>query len=388
MNATRGRAERSAEANARLTGATGLVLLVLSCAEAATVVLGVRSVLTLHVVIGLLLVPPLLVKVCSVSWRFLRYYRHDEAYRRKGPPVLALRMLGPVLLAATLALFISGITLLLAPAAFGGNLKHIHALSFYIWLILVVVHVIAHAGDLRRHGAKDWGRRARAAVPGAVVRQLAVLASLAAGLALALSLVAHVGTYQHHISPPRQTGSYPGAAGFRGSTAVTVRAAPMTSRPGCPGSPLTCLPGLIGEGERGQGVPAVPHDVVGGQALGGRLGEQRGQPGRPVLGPARARRAAASVPLHHRAGLTAEPQQAFLAEQVVALVHGVEVDAQVDRQLPGGGQAGTGRLPAAGDGLDDPVPDLLVDGYRVVGFDAEQHGSLGAEAGHDAPRTR
>jgi len=84
MNATRGRAERSAEANARLTGATGLVLLVLSCAEAATVVLGVRSVLTLHVVIGLLLVPPLLVKVCSVSWRFLRYYRHDEAYRARG----------------------------------------------------------------------------------------------------------------------------------------------------------------------------------------------------------------------------------------------------------------------------------------------------------------
>jgi len=30
-------------------------------------------------------------------------------------------------------------------------------------------------------------------------------------------------------------------------------------------------------------------------------------------------------------------------------------------------------LPAAGDGLDDPVPDLLVDGHRAVGFDAEQH---------------
>jgi hypothetical protein len=205
MRATRRRAERSTEANARLTGAAGLVLLVLCCAEVATVVLGVRSVLTLHVVIGLLLVPPLLVKICSVSWRFFRYYRHDEAYRRKGPPVLALRLLGPVLLAATLALFISGITLLLAPAAFGGNLKHIHALSFYVWLVLVVVHVLAHAGDLRRHAGKDWTHRARAAVPGAVIRQLAVLASLAAGLALALALVAHVGSYQYHIAPPRHT---------------------------------------------------------------------------------------------------------------------------------------------------------------------------------------
>ena len=68
----------------------------------------------------------------------------------------------------------------------------------------MVVHVIAHVGDLRRHAAKDWVHRTRAAVPGARVRQLAVLASLAAGLALALSLIAHAGTYQHHISPPRQ----------------------------------------------------------------------------------------------------------------------------------------------------------------------------------------
>ncbi len=44
MNATRRPAERSVEANGRLTSATGLVLLLLSCVEVATVVLGVRSV--------------------------------------------------------------------------------------------------------------------------------------------------------------------------------------------------------------------------------------------------------------------------------------------------------------------------------------------------------
>jgi hypothetical protein len=43
------------------------------------------------------------------------------------------------------------------------------------------------------------------------------------------------------------------------------------------------------------------------------------------------------------------------------------------RQLPGGGQAGARRLPAAGDGLHDPVPNLLVDRHRAVGLDAEQH---------------
>jgi hypothetical protein len=201
MTGTRTRPSRrpahSVEANARLTGSTGAVLLLLFAAEVATVVLGVRSVLTLHVMLGLVLVPPLLVKICSVSWRFFLYYRHDEAYRRKGPPAPALRVLGPVLLATTLVLFVSGITLLLAPTAFGGTMKQIHGITFYLWLLLVLAHVIVHARDLRHLAAKDWLHRTRTMVPGARVRQLVVLATLAAGLALALSLVAHVGAYQH-----------------------------------------------------------------------------------------------------------------------------------------------------------------------------------------------
>jgi hypothetical protein len=106
--------------NARLTGATGAVLLLLFCVEVATVVMGVKGMLTLHVMIGLLLVPPLLVKISSVSWRFLRYYRRNEAYRRRGAPPTAARILGPLLLLATIVLFVSGMTLLLAPSAFGG----------------------------------------------------------------------------------------------------------------------------------------------------------------------------------------------------------------------------------------------------------------------------
>ena len=198
----------SVAGNARLTGTTGAILLLLFCVEVATVVMGVRGVLTLHVMIGLLLVPPLLVKLSSVSWRFLRYYRHDDAYRRAGAPSTVLRILGPFLLLATLVLFVSGITLLLAPSR---TVYTIHSGSFVIWIVLVVVHVLAHARDLRRLAAKDWLRRTRAAVPGALVRQLAVLASLAAGLALALSLVGHVGTFQntanHLPGVPHPTGA-------------------------------------------------------------------------------------------------------------------------------------------------------------------------------------
>jgi hypothetical protein len=50
-------------------------------------------------------------------------------------------------------------------------------------------------------------------VPGAALRQAAILASLVAGLALALSLVAHVGTFRNAVS--RQQGSRPAAAAVR-----------------------------------------------------------------------------------------------------------------------------------------------------------------------------
>src|SRR6516162_11181634 len=81
------------EANARLTGSTAAVLLVLLAAEGVTV-LSVHSLLTPHVFIGMLLVPPVLLKVGSTGWRFVRYYRGSGAYRRKGPPPLLLRLLG------------------------------------------------------------------------------------------------------------------------------------------------------------------------------------------------------------------------------------------------------------------------------------------------------
>jgi nicotinamide mononucleotide (NMN) deamidase PncC len=182
-------------------------------------------------VIGLLLVPPLLVKMASVSWRFLRYYRHAEAYRHKAAPPTVLRILGPLLLLATLVLIVSGITLLLAPSAFGGphgTMYTIHAGSFYIWMGLVLVHVLAHARDLRGLAAKDWLRRTRTAVPGALARQLAVLASLAAGLALALSLVGYAGTFQNTANHPHGASHLPNTTRQAGTAAHT---ATITSQP-------------------------------------------------------------------------------------------------------------------------------------------------------------
>ena len=227
---------QSVEGNARMTVNVAVVLLVLFAIQLATVVIGVKTHVTLHVVVGLLLVPPLLVKIAAVSWRFIRYYRHDAAYLRKGPPTPLLRVLGPLLLLMTLVLFVSGIVLLLAPGAFGGPrgvMFHVHDLSFYVWLLLLLVHLAGHARDFRSLAFRDWGRRARAAVPGGMLRQSVVLASLAAGLALALALVGQAGAFQsaanHATGPARQPGltghawkaAAPGTALARGEAGAT-----------------------------------------------------------------------------------------------------------------------------------------------------------------------
>jgi len=73
------------EANARLTSGAAVVLLVLLAAEGVTI-LRIRGLISVHVFIGMLLVPPVLVKTCSTVYRFARYYLGAPGFRRKGSP--------------------------------------------------------------------------------------------------------------------------------------------------------------------------------------------------------------------------------------------------------------------------------------------------------------
>jgi hypothetical protein len=184
------------EANERLTGSTALVLLVLLAIEGVTV-LRVHSLLTLHVFVGMLLIPPILVKISSTTWRFARYYLGSPEYRHKGPPPAALRVTGPFVVALTVALFASGVLLLLGPSAWRGRLLELHQASFIVWFILMTVHVLGHLGDMTRLSTKDWSRRTRGLVSGSRARRLLIRLSLVAGLALALLTVSHVGPWSH-----------------------------------------------------------------------------------------------------------------------------------------------------------------------------------------------
>lgn len=155
MNVPPGRAGRRARrddagvaGNARLTAANAALLLVLLAIEGVTV-LRVRALLTPHVFVGMLLVPPVLLKVASTGWRFARYYGGAPAYQRKGPPPVLLRLLGPVVVLLTLMLFASGVGLLLVSRS---------------WLPLL-------PGPARLAAAEQAGRHRRGPAPVADRRQ-------------------------------------------------------------------------------------------------------------------------------------------------------------------------------------------------------------------------
>jgi hypothetical protein len=185
------------ESNARLTGATAVVLLVLLAIEGATL-LGVRAHLDLHVFVGMLLIPPVLLKIGSTTWRFARYYGGSPPYRRKGPPRAVLRLLGPVLVVLTVILLASGVALVLAPHALGGRLLFIHKASFFVWFAAMTIHVLGHIVETAKLAPLDLGRRTRAQVAGASARQWALVATLAVGSVLGVVMLGPTATYLHH----------------------------------------------------------------------------------------------------------------------------------------------------------------------------------------------
>jgi len=199
VNTPPGRAGRRAlrddagvSGNARLTAANAALLLVLLAIEGVTV-LRVRALLTPHVFVGMLLIPPVLLKVASTGWRFTRYYRGAPAYRRKGPPPLLLRLLGPAVVILTVVLFASGVGLLLVSRSWLPLLLKVHKASFILWFGAMTIHVLGHLGEVFRLAPRDWLRRTRRDVTGAAPRQWLIAASLVVGCMLGFLLLSHVG---------------------------------------------------------------------------------------------------------------------------------------------------------------------------------------------------
>ena len=175
--------------NEQLTAATAVILLVLFGVLGITIV-ALTRLLWLHLFLGVLLVGPVALKLGSTGYRFMRYYTGNSAYRRKGPPHPAMRLLGPFVVLSTLAVFFTGLLLLIAGPGASLALRDLHKLSFIAWIMAVGLHVLGHLMELPASlRAVSHQERRRHRLPGSQGRALAVIAALAGGLLLALAFL-------------------------------------------------------------------------------------------------------------------------------------------------------------------------------------------------------
>lgn len=187
--------ERGVEGNSRLTAGAGALIFVLLAAEGVTI-LSVRGLLSAHVFIGMLLIPPVLVKTASTGWRIFRYYTGSPAYVRKGPPPPLLRLLGPAVVVLTVAVLASGVALVLLPASSQRLLLQVHKASFVLWFAVTAVHVLGHLLETARLAPADWVRRSRRQVAGAGTRQWLLVASVVIGAILGAVMLSPTSHYR------------------------------------------------------------------------------------------------------------------------------------------------------------------------------------------------
>jgi hypothetical protein len=182
--------------NARLTGAAAAALLVLLAVEGATIPF-IGPLVGPHIFIGMLLIGPVLLKLGSTGYRFARYYTGSPPYLRNGPPALLLRLLAPGVIVTTLALFGTGVALLLAGPDESGSLKFLHKASFILWFGLMAVHVLGHLLEVPSLAMPDWRRSGgrEASLAGAGTRLMLLATSILVGLAVALATISLAGPW-------------------------------------------------------------------------------------------------------------------------------------------------------------------------------------------------
>lgn len=190
--------------NERLTAATGVLLLVLLAVIGVTI-LRLGQLLWLHLFVGMLLLPPVLLKMGSTGYRFARYYTANPAYREKGAPAAPMRLLAPFVVISTVVVMGSGVALLFAGPSSRGTLFPIHKLSFFAWLAFTALHVLGHLLDLPAPLRADF--RANAGLsgqePGRNGRVLSLIGVLVAGLVLAVLLIPEFSPWLHaHLHAP------------------------------------------------------------------------------------------------------------------------------------------------------------------------------------------
>jgi hypothetical protein len=191
----------STAGNERLTALTGAVLVPMLAVEGVSII-ALDQLFPVHVVVGLALIPVVLLKLGSTSYRMVRYYLRTAAYRARGAPPMLLRLLGPVLAVSTAVVIGSGVGLIVAGR--NGTLRGLHQTSFVVFGVAIAIHTLAHIRTLLP--LFRWGSVGRVRIPGARRRWLAVGASLLTGAIIATAVVAADGTATHRPPHHRDRG--------------------------------------------------------------------------------------------------------------------------------------------------------------------------------------
>ena len=180
------------ERNALITHTAAAVLTILLLAEGLTL-LNMHGLLHAHMIIGLVLIPPVLLKLASTGYRFARYYTGAPAYREKGPPRLLLRLLAPVLVATTALILVTGVWLLLL-GHHSDLVLTVHKVSFIVWSGIFGVHFLAYVPTAARSlaGTPPAGRT------GSRVAAALAVSSIGAGVLVALALLARIDAWHGH----------------------------------------------------------------------------------------------------------------------------------------------------------------------------------------------
>lgn len=189
--------------NALLTAWTALILLAGSACELLTL-FNVVGLISWHVAIGALLIPPALMKTASTGWRMVRYYTGNQPYVEAGPPPLVLRLLAPLVVVSTLGLLGSGVLLvLLGPdqahqslvdvLGFRVDYLTIHQGFFAVWASVTGLHLLGRIVPALRITLSPEQIEGR--VPGTLTRFLLLAVMAASAVTLAIVLVHGEGSW-------------------------------------------------------------------------------------------------------------------------------------------------------------------------------------------------
>jgi hypothetical protein len=179
------------EGNAKLTAMTGAILLIGFAVEGFTI-LELHRLMVLHFIVGFLLIGPVLLKIGTTGYRFVRYYTGSAPYVRRGPPSPLLRVLGPLVILTSVAVIGTGVILAVVGPG-NGPWLFLHKASFILWFGVMTIHVLNYAPQLPRMLAarSHRGGQRQPLMASGSARWLALVVAVAVGVGVA-ALATHL----------------------------------------------------------------------------------------------------------------------------------------------------------------------------------------------------